>query len=250
MLSGHSIPILGLGTYNLTGKRGISAIKSALDQGYRLIDSASFYNNEKEVGIAVRETNLDRSETFITTKLWPSDFDNAKKAIRKSLNRLDLEYVDLFLIHWPGNNLKSRLKAWKALEDVQLSGDIRTIGVSNFSIEQIEELIANSNTVPSVNQIHFSPFNYKSRLLQFCKSKGIIVEGYTPIEKGRKGSHQKLKNIATKYQKSPAQILLRWAVQYGVIPIPKSSQPSRIGENISIYDFSLSPVDFEDLNLI
>jgi diketogulonate reductase-like aldo/keto reductase len=225
MLSGHSIPILGLGTYNLTGKRGISAIKSALDQGYRLIDSASFYNNEKEVGIAVRETNLD-------------------------LNRLDLEYVDLFLIHWPGNNLKSRLKAWKALEDVQLSGDIRTIGVSNFSIEQIEELIANSNTVPSVNQIHFSPFNYKSRLLQFCKSKGIIVEGYTPIEKGRKGSHQKLKNIATKYQKSPAQILLRWAVQYGVIPIPKSSQPSRIGENISIYDFSLSPVDFEDLNLI
>jgi diketogulonate reductase-like aldo/keto reductase len=245
MLSGYNIPGLGLGTYNLTGKKGISAIKSAFDQGYRLIDSASFYNNEKEVGIAVKETNLDRSEMFITTKLWSSDFNNAENAIRKSINRLDLEYVDLFLIHWPGNNPKSRLKAWKALEDVQASGDIRTIGVSNFSIEQIEELISNSNTIPSVNQVHFSPFNYKSRLLQFCKSKGIIVEGYTPIEKGRKGSHPKLNKIATKYQKTPAQILLRWAVQHEVVPIPKSSQPSRIGENKSIFDFSLDLIDFE-----
>ena len=250
MLSGYDIPVFGLGTYNLTGKTGISAIKSALAQGYKLIDSASFYNNEKEVGIALKETNLERSDIFITTKLWPGDFDNAENAIYKSLKRLNLDYVDLFLIHWPGNSSKSRLKAWKALEDVQSSGNIRTIGVSNFSIKQIEEFTTKSNTIPSVNQIRLSPFNYQSKLLQFCKSKGIIVEGYTPIEKGRKGTHQKLKKIATKYQKTPAQILLRWAVQHEVVPIPKSSQPSRIEENKSIFDFSLDPVDFEDLNTI
>ena len=241
------IPVLGLGTWQIKGKDVINAVLWALEAGYRHIDTAKLYGNEKEIGIAIKESDIPRKELFITTKLWDSDqgFDKAYAAFNNSLRKLDLSFVDLYLIHWPR---KLRNETWKALEKIYDEGKARAIGVSNFAIHHLEELLINTEIVPAVNQVEFSPFLYQKDLLEYCKEHEIQLEAYSPLTKGRKITDSRLADVSAKYSKTPAQILIRWVLQHEVIVIPKSSNKARIVENANVFDFSISEENMEFLN--
>ena len=246
--NGVEIPIFGLGTYqSLSGKETQEAVLVALKAGYRLIDTASMYENEEDVGEAFRKSGIPREEVCITTKLWNSDhgYDPAIAAFEKSRKRLGLSYIDLYLIHWPVEGLRN--ESWKAFETLQKSGKCRAIGVSNYMIWHLEELLNNSSTIPAVNQVEFSPYLYQKDLLEFCRNHDIQLEAYSPLTKGYKLNDQKLVDVASKYSKSPAQILVRWALQKEVVVIPKSSRKERIYENSDVFDFTISP---EDMSLL
>ncbi len=242
--NGVKIPIFGLGTYlNDNGRQTIDSILYALEIGYRHIDTATIYENEKEIGEAVHETGVPRKEIFVTTKLWNSDhgYDNTIKAFHHSLERLGFDYVDLYLIHWPVENL--RLESWRALEKLYDDGLCKSIGVSNYMERHLEELLNNSSVIPAVNQVEFSPFLYLKELQNFCKSKGIALESYSPLTKGHKLKNSNLIDIAHRYDKLTSQILIRWCLQKGVIVIPKSSQIEHIKENADVFDFNISEAD-------
>jgi len=247
--NGVEIPIFGLGTYqSLSGKETQEAVLVALKAGYRLIDTASMYENEEDVGEAFRKSGIPREEVCITTKLWNSDhgYDPAIAAFEKSRKRLGLSYIDLYLIHWPVEGLRN--ESWKAFETLQKSGKCRAIGVSNYMIWHLEELLNNSSTIPAVNQVEFSPYLYQKDLLEFCRNHDIQLEAYSPLTKGYKLNDQKLVDVASKYSKSPAQILVRWALQKEVVVIPKSSRKERIYENSDVFDFTISPEDMSFLD--
>ena len=247
--NGNRIPMLGLGTYlNDNGRQTIDSILYALEIGYWHIDTAAMYENEKEVGEAVRESGIPREEIFITTKLWNSDhgYDNTIKAVQRSFERLGLDYIDLYLIHWPVENL--RLESWRALEKLYNNGLCKSIGVSNFMERHLEELLNHSSIIPVVNQVEFSPFLYLKELLDYCEFKGIALESYSPLTKGHKLKDSKLIEIANKYNKSTSQILIRWCLQKGVIVIPKSSQKQHIKENANVFDFNISEADMNKLD--
>ncbi len=249
--SGIEIPVFGFGTYQLTGEKRVKeAVTAALAKGYRLIDTAQMYGNEEYVGEAIRQSGIPREEVFITTKLDNNQhgYDKAKKSFDKSMNRLQLGYVDLFLIHWPIEGL--RLESWKALVDIYNQGGAKAIGVSNYTIRHLTELFANSDTKPAVNQVEFNPFNFQDDLLSFCKKEGIRLQGYTPLSRANKFDNKTIQEISGKYSKSPAQVMLRWAVQHDVIPIPKSSHRERIKENAEIFDFNIEDRDMEKLNVL
>lgn len=249
--NGVKIPIFGLGTYQATKIKMIEdAVLHALDVGYRLIDTARMYGNESEVGRAVKKSGIPREEIFITTKVWFSDFgyDAAIKSFNKSLKDLDMEYVDLLLMHWPvGGHL---LETWKAFEKLFKEAKCRAIGVSNFKISHLNEFLDKSSIIPTLNQVEFHPFLYQEELLKYCRKNNVQLEAYSPLTQGKKLNDPNLSKIADKYSKSVAQILIRWCIQHQVVPIPKSSNPERIEQNANIFDFSISPEDMKALDAL
>ncbi|MFC1784594.1 aldo/keto reductase [Candidatus Neomarinimicrobiota bacterium] len=245
----EKIPLFGLGTYlNDNGKRAIDTMLYALEIGYRHIDTAAMYGNEKEVGEAVNQSGIPREEIFITTKLWNSDhgYQNAINAFHKSLDKLKLNYIDLYLIHWPVESL--RVETWRALEKLYNDGLCKSIGISNYMERHIAELLYNSEITPVINQVEFSPFLYLKDLQNYCESKKIGLESYSPLTKGYKLNDSRLIEIANQYNKSTSQMLIRWCLQKGVICIPKSSQKKHIKENADVFDFIISKEDVSELD--
>jgi diketogulonate reductase-like aldo/keto reductase len=245
--TGTAIPVFGFGTWKLQGVEATQAVLWALQAGYRLLDTASIYGNETEVGEAVRQSGLARSEIFVTTKLWPTNFFRVETAFSASLKRLGLSYVDLYLIHWPrfGRN-----KAWQVLEKIYDQGLAKAIGVSNYSVEDLEDLFKTSRVVPAVNQVEFSPFAYRQGLMDYCRDKGIVLEAYSPLTRGHNLGHPIIRKLAERYRKTGAQTMLRWSLQHGLIVIPKSSRKERIAENAAIFDFEISPEDVVALDAL
>jgi len=249
MNNGIEIPQFGLGVYlTKTGKECINAVSWALEAGYRHIDTARIYGNEKEVGEAVRNFGIKREELFITTKLWNSDhgYETALKAFDKSLKTLNIDYIDLYLIHWP---LKEKRKeSWKALEKIYESGVCKSIGVSNYMINHLEELFTYANVIPVINQVEFSPYVYQKELLDFCNNNKIILEAYSPLTRMKKLDDVRLTEIAAKHNKTAAQVLIRWAIQHELVVIPKSANKARIIENANVFDFELDKADLKTLD--
>jgi len=249
--NGVEIPILGLGTYLADqGKQALQAIEFALEAGYRHFDTAAFYFNEESVGRAIRESSIDRKEIFVTTKVWNSDhgYEKTLKAFNLSMKKLDIEYVDLYLVHWPVEGLRS--ETWRALEKLYEEGLCRAIGVSNYTIQHLDELLEECRVEPAVNQVEYHPFLYQRKLRDYCRSKNIALESYSPLTKGQRINDRHLTEIAKKYNKSNAQILIRWNIEQEVVVIPKSSNKERIIENSKVFDFTIKPEDMEKLNAL
>lgn len=243
--NGIEMPLLGLGTYNMYGEEAETAVLQALTIGYRLIDTAAMYGNETEVGRAIRKSGVDRSEIFLTTKVNNNDqgYDSTLRAFDLSLEKLDCEYIDLYLVHWPIRG--KRKETWKALEKIYKEGIVKAIGVANYLIPFLRELADYASIVPAVNQVEFSPYLYLSDLLDYCRSNKIQIQAYSPLVRGKKMKDPLLLQLARKYNKTPAQIILRWDLQLGVSPVPKSVSQPRLQENFELFDFNLSE---EDMN--
>ncbi len=244
----REMPLLGLGVYKATGENEAeNAIISAVESGYRLIDTASVYKNEENVGRGIASCGIPRNELFITTKVWNTAqrLGDIQGAFERSLDRLKLDYVDLYLIHWPVPGCY--LSTWKVLEEIQKSGRALSIGVSNFEIRHLEELEANSGIIPAVNQIECHPLCYPKELIDYCQNKGIQVQAYAPLARGAYLDNDVMCVLGTKYAHTPAQIGLRWATQKGISVIPKSVHPDRIRSNDNIFDFT---IEQEDMDLI
>lgn len=249
--NGIDIPVLGLGVFrNPSGESTRNAVWTALKNGYRHIDTARIYGNEEDVGTAIRHCGLERSEVFVTTKLWNSDqgYQGTINAFQESLHRLHLDYVDLYLMHWPVEGL--RLESWRAMEKILAGGKVRAIGVSNFMTHHLKELLDHCEVIPAVNQIEMSPYLYLTRqeILEMCRERGIVVEAYSPLTKGRKLDDPDLVRIAGKYGKTTAQVLIRWAIDHGFVVLPKSARSLRIIENGAVFDFTLSKEDMTFLD--
>jgi diketogulonate reductase-like aldo/keto reductase len=251
---GSEIPILGLGVFQSPpGPVTEQAVTDALEIGYRHIDTAAMYGNEADVGTAVRASGIPRDDVFVTTKLWHTDhgFESSQKAARASLDRLGLSYIDLYLIHWPRANAPGdRLASWLGLEKLQREGLCRAIGVSNSTVRHLEELAAHSEVVPAVNQVEFHPFVFDPELLGYCDRHGIRLEAWSPLTRGRRMDDPTLRAIATAHRKTPAQVLLRWGIEHGVIEIPKSVRRERIAENAQVFDFSLTKEEVARLDAL
>jgi len=247
--NGVEIPRLGLGVYQTpSGVTTLRAVRYALKIGYRHIDTAWLYGNEGDVGRAVRESGIQREEVFITTKVWNSDqgYASTLTACERSLRRLELSYVDLYLIHWPVQG-KSK-DTWNAMIQILRDGKARAIGVSNYQIFDLQEILQNFDVVPSVNQVEFHPFLYQEELLQFCKNNNIQLEAYSPLTRGEKLNHPAIVGLAKKFGKTSAQILIRWNLQHDVVVIPKSIHENRIKENSEVFDFQLEEKDMKLLD--
>lgn len=246
MNDGRAIPRLGLGVYLISeGRSCEAALRHAFEAGYRHIDTAAFYRNEEGVGRAVRKSGIPREKIFVTTKLWNSDHDNPEQALEASLRNLKMEYVDLYLIHYP---VPERQTSWRLLEKLHASGKARSIGVSNYTIKHLHQLLADSGKVPAVNQVELHPYLYQYDLMDFCRSKGIVVAAYSPLTHGQKLKDKKLIAIANKYSKSTAQLLIRWALQHDVVALPKSATSQRIAENAAVFDFEIDDADMQTLD--
>lgn len=251
-LNNHvNIPAVGLGVYQMPqGQQTQKLIDNALRNGYRHIDTAAIYRNEETVGMAIRSSLIPREQIFVTTKLWNSDhgYDQAIKAFHKSLERLQMDYVDLYLIHWPVQG--KRKESWRALETLYNEGKCRAIGVSNYMAPHLHELIDYAKVLPAVNQIELHPYLFATRAetIDLCREKGILPVAYSPLTKGEKLNDPVLLKMAGQYEKTSAQILLRWALQQGFCVIPKSAASTRVIQNMQIFDFELSETDMHILN--
>jgi diketogulonate reductase-like aldo/keto reductase len=245
--NGIEMPILGLGTWKMSdGDEVERAVSYALEAGYRLIDTAKLYGNEAGVGRAIRASGIAREEIFVTTKLWPTDFFNPEAGFEASLKRLDLDYVDLYLIHWPIPLMPQSV--WQKLEKIYEQKLVRAIGVSNYGIDDLEKLLSYAKITPAVNQIKFSPFDFEKEILNFCNSKHIVVEAYSPLTRGSHLNDRTIQTLAKKYGKTAAQIMIRWCIEHGTVVIPKSSHPDRIKENADVFDFELAAEDMQTLD--
>lgn len=245
------VPLFGLGTFRSPqGQPTREAVRWALEAGYRHIDTAAIYGNEEDVGTAIREHGIPRDQVWVTTKLARTDhgYDAALRAFDRSLRRLGLEYVDLYLIHWPGGG--PRAESWRALEEIHRGGRARAIGVSNYMVDHVRELLDRVGVVPAVNQLELHPFNYRSRgdVVDLCRHHAIAVEGYSPLAKARRFTNATVRSIAEAHQRTPAQVLIRWALQHRIITIPKSNHRDRIRENARVFDFQLSEAEMQSLD--
>jgi diketogulonate reductase-like aldo/keto reductase len=248
--NGVEIPTLGLGVWQANrGSETQGAVLEALRLGYRHIDTARVYGNEQDVGVALRASGLAREQVFVTTKLWNDDqgYDDALRAFDQSLKRLGLEYVDLYLIHWPVPG--KRRDSWRALEQIASERRARAIGVSNYMTRHLSELVGHAKIVPAVNQIEISPFLQQRDTRHTCATHGIAVEAYSPLTRARKFAHPVIQAVAQRLGRSPAQVLLRWSIAEGLIPLPKSVHPARIAENAQL-DFEFPQEEWDRLNAL
>ena len=241
MNDGYKIPVVGLGTWKSEpGEATYKAVLDSINAGYRHIDTARAYDNEADVGRAVQDADINRKDLFITTKLWNrhQGYDEAIEACEKSLARLGCDYIDLYLIHWPLKD--KRNESWRALIELQKKGLCRSIGVSNFTIDNLKELEDKFEVIPAANQVEFHPYHYQKDLLEYCNSKNIIIEAYSPLVHAKRMDEERLVAISEEIGKTPAQILIRWAMQRGMVVLPKSINEGRIVENFSVFDFEIS----------
>jgi len=241
MNDGHKIPVVGLGTWKSEpGDSTYNAVLASINAGYRHIDTARAYDNESDVGKAVNDAGVSREDLFITTKLWNKDqgYQTALEACEKSLARLDCGYIDLYLIHWPLKDLRN--DSWRAFIELQEKGICKSIGVSNFTIDNLKELEAKYGVLPAINQVEFHPYHYQKELLDYCNSKNIIIEAYSPLVHAKRMDESRLVAISEELGKTPAQVLIRWAMQRGMVVLPKSVNENRIIENFTVFDFEMS----------
>jgi 2,5-diketo-D-gluconate reductase A len=231
--------MVGFGTWKLKGLHAREAVLAALAGGYRHLDTASMYANEDEVGQALRDSGLDRAEVFVTTKIRPSEAGHAAAVLRASLRALGTDYLDLWLVHWPPARAAQSRQLWNELVELQAAGQVRDIGVSNYDLDQLDDLIASSGRAPAVNQIHWNPARYDAAVVAGHEQRGIAVEGYSPL-KDTGLDNPVLATIAAAHGVTAAQVVLRWHVEHGITVIPKSAQPGRIKANIDLFGFSLS----------
>ncbi len=246
--NGLKIPSIGFGTYKSGNDEETSEIiKNALNLGYKMIDTASFYNNEVGIGKGIKESGVNRDEIFLVTKLWNDDhgYDNTIKAFNKSLENLQVDYIDLYLVHWPN---KLNAETWKAFEYLYESGKIKAIGVCNFKIDHLEELKKSAKIMPMVNQVEIHPFSIKNELIEYCNDNNIKVVAWSPISRGRVLSNDLMIDLSEKYKKSIVNIVLRWHMQKGIIPIPKSSNIKRVKENIDVFNFEICDEDMKAID--
>lgn len=252
--NGVGIPCIGFGTWQTPdGETAVSAVSEALKAGYRHIDTAFYYHNEKSIGKAVHESGIDRKELFITSKLWNEDrgYDKALRAFDKTMDNLGLEYLDLYLIHWPaakGNWQQVNTETWNAFERLYNERRIRSIGVSNFKVHHLEKLMEKSTVVPMVNQIEFHPGFMQTEILQFCREHSILIEAWSPLGSGKVLSDEQLGEIAARYGKSVAQLCIKWCLQHQTLPLPKSVTPERIRQNADVFDFDISAEDMKKID--
>lgn len=247
--NGVEMPLLGLGVYAPRHNNEVQqAVEWALEAGCRLIDTASIYGNEREVAAAIANSGLPRQDVFITTKVWNDDegYDSTLRAFDRSLEKLQTDYVDLYLIHWPIR--EKRLDTWRALEKLYAGGRTRAIGVSNYYQPHLDELFTIANVTPAVNQFEFSPYCNPADVVDYCRQKGIQPEGYAPLVRGEKQDDPRLVELAHKYGKTTYQLLVRWSLQHNVVTIPKSVKRERILENFDVLDFAIDEVDFSEMN--
>jgi methylglyoxal/glyoxal reductase len=240
LTNGKAIPVVGLGVYQSTpGAPTRDAVRMALELGYRHVDTARVYGNEADVGAVVKAGVVPRDQIFVTTKLWNDDhgYDNALRALDKSLGRLGLDYVDLYLVHWPVGG--KRRDSWRALEKAFDDGRARAIGVSNYLVSHLNELLGHAKHKPHVNQIELSPFLQRRDTVALCKQHGIVVEAYSPLTRGEKLDDPTVVAAARAVSRTPAQVLLRWGIQKGYVVLPKSVRRERIAENAALFDFEL-----------
>ncbi|VEU82687.1 aldo/keto reductase [Acholeplasma hippikon] len=252
--NGVKIPVVGFGTWQVKdGNEAYLSVMEALKVGYRHIDTAEAYRNEESVGRAIKDSGIPREELFITTKLWNQHgtYEEAKEALENSLKRLGLNYVDLYIIHWPhplahrGNSTKRNSEVYRAMEDAYLEGKIRSIGVSNFKVHHLEDLLKTARIKPMVNQIFVNPSDQQKDVVEFNEKHDILTEAYSPLGTGKIFGVTQLEEIANKYNKTIGQVVLRWSLDHGYLPLPKSVTPSRIKENLGLFDFKLDALDIE-----
>jgi len=240
--NGVDIPRIGLGVWKINNEKVSQAISWAIDSGYRHVDTARVYENEQGVGKGILNSGLDRKQVFVTTKLAINDFFRSEKAFYESLSKLQTDYVDLYLLHWPLVNWKG---AWNVLENLYEEGKIRAIGVSNFNIKDLEHLKKECRIKPAVNQVELSPFLVRSKLIDYCQSEDIAVEAYSPLTRGKRLNDKTLEFLAREYKKTTAQIMIRWGLQRGLIMLPKSETKSHIESNIDVFDFEIEKSDMK-----
>lgn len=257
MHNGKTIPCIGYGTYKTSEEEVYDAVIAAIKAGYRHIDTAAFYKNEAGVGRAVRECGVPREEIFVTSKVWNTDrgYENTKRAFAESMERLGLEYLDLYLIHWPANKKqfgdeakKINAETWRALEELYAEGKIKAIGLSNFLPHHIEELMEGAKVKPMVDQIEFHPGWAQLEVSEYCLKNDIVVEAWSPL--GRKDAldNEVLREIGAKYRKSAAQVCVRWVMQHGILPLPKTVNPGRMAENADVFDFELTAEEMRTID--
>jgi diketogulonate reductase-like aldo/keto reductase len=247
LADGNEIPLLGLGVWQIPdGPETEKAVRWALELGYRHVDTAQAYGNEASVGRALRDSIVPRDDVFITTKFYPGSKDPEAEAER-SLERLGVDYVDLYIIHWPQGG---PTWAWDGMQRARDAGYARSIGISNFSLAEIDELLAVASTPPVVNQVQFSPFEYRRRLLEGCEERGIAIEAYSPLGTGRHLGDERVAAIAERVGRTPAQVLIRWCLQRDTIVLPKSTHRERIVANFEVFDFTLSDADMAALDAL
>jgi 2,5-diketo-D-gluconate reductase A len=242
---GRAIPQLGLGVYKVSDAEATEAVSIALDAGYRHVDTAAFYENEAGVGLAVRESDVDRHEVFVASKVWQNDhgYDETRRAFDTSLQKLGFDYLDLYLIHWPAPRQDRYVETWRALESLKADGVVRSIGVSNFHPHHLERLAQESSEVPVINQVELHPWLQQAEVRAYDAAHGIATEAWSPLARGRILDDETLAALAAKHDRTPAQIVLRWQLDLGNVVIPKSITPERIRQNIDVCDFALDDDD-------
>lgn len=244
---GHSIPQIGLGVYKIADDLAADTVQAALDVGYRHVDTAALYENEKGVGRGLARAGLPREEVFVTTKVWNDQhgYDETLRAFDESLDKLGLDYVDLYLIHWPAPRQDRYVDTYRALEALRANGRARSIGVSNFHTHHLDRLLAETSVVPAINQVELHPWLQQAGVREYNANHGILTEAWSPLARGRVIGNETLDTIGARYGKSAAQIVIRWHVQLGNVVIPKSVTPQRIRDNIDVFDFALDAADLD-----